>query len=119
MRISGLDFNVMDFRLDEEFKIKHLMQDRILVRPLENRPGSPIIRLESEHNKPTRGLVLAVGPGKHDKKGRLHPLGVKPGDTIVFGQHAVAEIMLRDEKLLITREENVFGVCDEEEAEAA
>ena len=113
MRITGLDFNKMDFTVDEEFRLKHLMQDRILVRPEMNDPNSKIIRLESEHNKPTRGLVLAVGPGKFDKKGRRQPLDVKPGDIIVFGQHAVVEILLRGEKLLITREENVFGVCDE------
>lgn len=109
----GLDFNIMDFGLDEEFRLKHLMQDRILVRPEKNDPNSKIIRLESEHNKPTRGLVLAVGPGKFDKQGRRQPLDVKPGDRIVFGQHAVVEVMLRNEKLLITREENVLGVVEE------
>jgi chaperonin GroES len=108
----------LQFHVDEDFKLKHLMQDRILLRPLKD-PSSKIIRIESQHNKPTRGLVIAVGPGKIDGKGRRHPLDVKPGDTIMFGQHAVVEIFFGNEKLLITREENVFGVCDEEETQAA
>lgn len=108
----------LQFHVDEEFKFKHLMQDRILLRPLKD-PAETIIRFESERNKPTRGLVIAVGPGKIDGKGRRHPLDVKEGDTIMFGQHAVVEIFYGNEKLLITREENVFGVCDEKETQAA
>ncbi len=118
MSLSAHDRH-LQFHVDEDFKLKHLMQDRILVRPITKDPASNIIRLESEYNKPTRGLVLAVGPGKIDGKGRRHPLDVKAGDTIMFGQHAVVEIFYGNEKLLITREENVFGVCDEEETQAA
>lgn len=101
----------LDLRVDEDFKLQHLMQDRILVRPIKEE--SKIVRIDSPHNKPTKGLVLAVGPGKIDKKGRRHPMDVREGDVITFGPHATTEILLRGEKLLITREENVFGVCDE------
>jgi chaperonin GroES len=107
MSLSAYDRH-LQFHVDEDFKLKHLMQDRILVRPIKEQ--SVIMRIESERNKPTRGLVLAAGPGKIDAKGRRHPLDVKEGDTIVFGQHAVVEIFIGTEKLLITREENVFGV---------
>jgi chaperonin GroES len=58
-------------------------QDYILVRPLERQQSKTIAVVSYE--KHCRGEVLAVGPGKHDKKGRLHPLDAKPGDIIAFG----------------------------------
>lgn len=111
MSLSAYDRH-LQFHLNEDFKLKHLMQDRILVRPLVNDPKATIIRLESERTKPVRGVVVAVGPGKIDKRGRRQPLDVKEGDTIVFGQHAVVEMCIGKEKMLITREENVQFVED-------
>ncbi len=58
-------------------------QDYILVRPIE-REHSKTIAVVS-HEKHCRGEVVAVGPGKRDKKGNLKPLDAKPGDIVAFG----------------------------------
>lgn len=59
-------------------------QDFILVRPLERKlTDSPIIAINWE--KHCRGEIVAVGPGKRTKLGRLQPLDSKPGDIVAFG----------------------------------
>jgi co-chaperonin GroES (HSP10) len=58
-------------------------QDYLLVRPVV-RKQSDVLEVVS-NEKYTQGTVLAVGPGKTDKKGRLWPLTVKPGDFITYG----------------------------------
>ena len=58
-------------------------QDYILVRPLERQHSEALAVITNE--KHCRGTVIAVGPGKRDKRGHLKPLDTKPGDTIHFG----------------------------------
>ncbi len=58
-------------------------QDFILVRPLDRQHSDTLAVIT--HEKHCRGTVLAVGPGKRDKKGRIKPLDAKPGDMIHFG----------------------------------
>lgn len=58
-------------------------QDFILVKPLERKQSETLLVVS--HEKHCRGEVLAVGPGKRDKKGRIHPLDTKPGDIVAFG----------------------------------
>ena len=58
-------------------------QDYILVRPIERQHSEALAVIT--HEKHCRGTVLAVGPGKRDKRGRIKPLDTKPGDTIHFG----------------------------------
>lgn len=62
------------------------MQDYILVRPEERLKSAVLQVVMSE--KPNTGEVVAVGPGKVDDKGRLHPMDVKVGDRIRFGTDA-------------------------------
>lgn len=58
-------------------------QDYILVKPLEREHSTTIAVIT--HEKHCRGVILAVGPGKKDKKGRVKPLDAKVGDVIHFG----------------------------------
>src|SRR6185436_8856252 len=58
-------------------------RDHILVQPIE-REHSQIIAVIS-HEKHARGIVIAVGPGKRDKRGRIQPLDAQPGDIVHFG----------------------------------
>lgn len=58
-------------------------QDFILVKPIE-RKQSEVLAVVS-YEKYCRGEVVAVGPGKRDKKGHIKPLDAKPGDVIAFG----------------------------------
>jgi chaperonin GroES len=84
------------------------LHDRILVRRLEEgetvRGG--IIIPDSAKEKPQSGEVISVGKGKSNDEGKVFPLDVKAGDTILFG----TEIKLDGEDLLIMREEEVLGI---------
>lgn len=58
-------------------------QDYILVQPVKRKQSDILEVISGE--KYTQGTVIAVGPGKVDKKGRLRSLTVKPGDFITYG----------------------------------
>lgn len=58
-------------------------QDYILVKPVE-RKKSDVLQVVS-HEKYTQGTIVAVGPGKPNKRGRIQPLDAKVGDFITYG----------------------------------
>ena len=92
-------------------KIKPL-HDRILVRRLEEKETKKggIIIPDTAKEKPQEGEVIAVGPGKVGDDGKRQPMDVKVGDKILFGKYSGSEIKLKDEELLIMREEDVLGI---------
>ena len=90
------------------------LHDRIIVQRLEEgeqRVGGIIIP-DSAKEKPMQGKVVAVGKGKIEKDGKVTPLDVKAGDTILFGKYAGQEIKVDGDEYLIMREEEVLGVIE-------
>lgn len=59
-----------------------------------------------------RGTVVAVGPGKKDKKGQVHPLTVKEGDIVYFGEFQNAEYEEDGQKYFVIQEADITGVED-------
>ncbi len=91
--------------------------DRIIVRRQESQDKSTggIYLPDSAKNKPQKGKVLAVGPGKLSKDGKRRSLQVKEGDTILFTSWAGDEFKehrTKDE-ILVMHEEDVLAVLDE------
>lgn len=88
------------------------LHDRILVQRLEEsetvRGG--IIIPDSAKEKPQQGKVISVGKGKSNDEGKVFPLDVTAGDTVLFGKYAGTEIKLDGEDFLIMREEEVLGI---------
>jgi chaperonin GroES len=88
------------------------LHDRILVRRVEEagttRGG--LIIPDSAKDKPQEGAVISVGNGKTNDEGKLFPLAVKEGDSILFGKYAGTEIKLDGEDFLIMKEEEVLGI---------
>jgi chaperonin GroES len=88
------------------------LHDRILVQRVEEgevtRGG--IIIPDSAKEKPQQGKVISVGKGKSNDEGKLFPLDVKAGDSILFGKYSGTEIKLDGEEFLIMREEEVLGI---------
>jgi chaperonin GroES len=88
------------------------LHDRILVERLEEsetvRGG--IIIPDSAKEKPQQGKVISVGKGKSNDEGKVFPLDVKAGDTVLFGKYSGTEIKLDGEDYLIMREEEVLGI---------
>ena len=88
------------------------LHDRVVVRRIEEdeRTRGGIIIPDTAKEKPQQGKVIAVGKGKVEKDGKVIPLDVKEGDTILFGKYSGQEIKLDGEEYLIMREEEVLGV---------
>lgn len=87
--------------------------DRLLVEreEAESKTGAIIIP-DSAKEKPLRATVIAVGNGKALESGKIRPLDIKAGDTILFARFAGTEIQIDGKDLLILREEDVLGVLD-------
>ncbi len=92
-------------------KIKPL-HDRVLVRRIEEDERTPggIIIPDTAKEKPTRGEILATGDGGRDENGKLVPLSVKEGDTILFGKWSGTEVKIDGEELLIMKESDIIGI---------
>jgi chaperonin GroES len=90
--------------------------DRIVVRrqQAEEKTAGGILLPDTAKNKPQRGKVEAVGPGKMLKDGTRRPLQVKVGDSILFTTWAGDEFKERGgNEILMMREEDVLAVVDE------
>jgi chaperonin GroES len=90
------------------------LRDRILIKRIEEgeqRVGGIIIP-DTAKEKPQQGRVVAVGHGRVTDEGKVMPLDVKAGDTILFGKYSGTEIKLDGEEFLIIREEEVLGVVE-------
>jgi chaperonin GroES len=96
-------------------KIKPL-GDRIVIKRFEaqEKTAGGIVLPDSAKDKPQKGKVLAVGPGKLVKDGTRRPLQVKVGDTVLFTNWAGDEFKeSRGDNILLMREEDVLAVLDE------
>jgi chaperonin GroES len=88
--------------------------DRILVRREKEDDKSPggIIIPDNAKEKPSRGVVVAVGPGKVLDNGRLLEPRVRSGDHVVFGKYSGMEHEVDGDKLVVLREDDLLGVVE-------
>ena len=77
----------------------------------ESQRPSGIYVAETAKEKPQKGTVLAVGPGRWEN-GSLEPMNVQVGDTVLFAKYAGTEIKLDGEDYVILREEEILGVAE-------
>ncbi|MFM8355540.1 MAG: co-chaperone GroES [Rubrivivax sp.] len=90
------------------------LHDRVVVRRMEEetKTAGGIVLPDSATEKPSRGEILAAGPGKLLDSGEVRALGVKVGDKVVFGQYAGSTVKIDGEELLILSETEIFGVLE-------
>jgi len=96
-------------------KVKPL-GDRIVIRRFEasEKTAGGLLLPDSAKNKPQKGKVLNVGPGKLLKDGTRRPLQVKEGDVVLFTNWAGDEFkQSHGDDILLMREEDVLAVIDE------
>jgi chaperonin GroES len=88
------------------------LEDRVLVKPIEqdSKTESGIYLPETAKERPMKGEVVAVGPGKRLDNGTIAKPSVSTGDTVVFGKYAGSEIEIKGVKHLIMRESELLGV---------
>jgi chaperonin GroES len=93
------------------------IRDRILVKKIEDelKTKSGLKLSDDTKERPTKGEVLAVGAGKLNDDGKLLPMVVKTGDTILYPKYAGHPIKLQFEEYLILDENEVLGILIEGE----
>ncbi len=86
--------------------------DRLVVKPLEQEEEKKggIIIPDTAKEKPEKGEVLAIGPGKLLENGQRAALEVKKGDKIIFQKYGGHELKMDGQELMILREEDVMAV---------
>jgi len=78
----------------------------------ESRTEAGIYLPDSAQEKPVTGKVFAAGPGKFNDEGERVALGVKKGDTVVYGKYSGTEIELEGETYIFIRESELLAVVE-------
>jgi chaperonin GroES len=93
-----------------ELKIRPL-EDRVVVEPLEaeEKTAGGIILPDTAKEKPQRGRVLAVGPGKVLEDGMRQAMAVAVGDEVLYGRYAGNEVEVNGKDLKIMRESDLLA----------
>ncbi len=84
---------------------------KVLIKRLEaeEKTAGGIVLPDTAKEKPQRGKVLAVGPGKLLDSGERAPIGVVEGDEVLFGKYAGTEIKVDGEEIKILRESDILA----------
>ncbi len=91
------------------------LSDHILIEPIkeEEKTKTGILLPDTvEKERPEQGKVVAVGPGKKNKKGEYIPLDVKAGDKVLFTKYGPNEIKVEDKEYLIAKEEDILAILE-------
>ncbi len=89
------------------------LDDNVIVKPVEDEVKTSsgiIIPDTAAKEKPMRGKVLSVGPGKLSDKGDRTPIGVNEGDIVVFTKYAPTEIKVDGEELYIVSSNSLLAI---------
>jgi len=87
------------------------LDDRVVVEPLEaeEKTSGGILLPDTAKQKPQRGRILAVGPGKLNDSGSRGKLAVVVGDEVLFGRYAGNDIEVSGRELKIMRESDILA----------
>ena len=90
------------------------LHDRVVVERLDSdeKTAGGIIIPDSAQEKPMQGKILAVGSGARDDSGKIQPLDVKEGDTILFGKWSGTEVKIDGKDLLIMKESDIMVIIN-------
>ena len=90
------------------------LHDRVVIKRMEEEKASPggIIIPDSATEKPIKGEVIAVGNGKIQDNGKVQPLDVKVGDTVLFGKYSGTEVKVASDELVVMKEDDIMAVID-------
>jgi chaperonin GroES len=83
------------------------LADRVIIEPspAEEKTAGGIIIPDTAKEKPQRGKVVAVGPGKKDE-----PMTVKTGNIVLYGKYSGTEITFEDNDFIIMRESDIVAI---------
>jgi chaperonin GroES len=111
------EFNKHEIKTLNKYKIMALnikpIADRVVVEaaPAETITASGIYIPDTAQEKPQKGTVVAVGPGKYaDTTGTLIPMSVAVGDSVLYGKYSGQESQINGKDYLIMRESDIYAV---------
>ena len=87
------------------------LEDRVIVRALEaeEKTSGGIIIPDNAKEKPQRGEIMAVGPGKINDQGKRNEMSLKKGDKVLYGKYSGTEVKIDGDDYLILRESDVLA----------
>jgi chaperonin GroES len=91
------------------------LNDYLLVEPLkedEVTKGGIVIPETAREERPIKGKVVAVGPGKLNDKGERIPLNIKVDQIVIFKKYAPDEVKLEDKEYYFVREDDVLAIIE-------
>jgi len=90
------------------------LRDRVLVRysSEEEKTAGGLFIPDAAKEKPQKGMVVAVGPGRVTDDGKRQAMEIKVGDTVLFDKYSGSKIKIDDEEYLIIREEDILGIVE-------
>ena len=94
------------------------LADRVVVKRVEEeeeKSPAGIIIPDTAKEKPQKGEVIAVGPGRLDDNGNRLPMEVKVGDKVLFSKYAGTEVKIQGEEYLIMREDDILAIIEKTE----
>ena len=91
------------------------LSDRVLVRPLDSGDGTAtssgiIIPDTVSKEKSEQGVVIAVGEGRTTDEGKVIPIKVKVGDTVLYGKYGGTDLKLEGKDYLMMREADILAI---------
>jgi len=89
------------------------LSDRVVVKPApaEEKTSGGLIIPDSAQEKPQRGTILAVGPGRVENGNKID-MSVGEGDAVLYGKYAGTEVTLDGDEVLIMRESDILGIVE-------
>jgi len=77
------------------------LEDRVVIKLMEQeeKTSSGIVLPDTAKEKPSKGTVMAVGPGRYNEDGTSGPHAVKKGDIVVFAKYAVPRSSLTEKSI--------------------
>ena len=90
------------------------LQDRVIVKQqeAEEKTKTGIFLPDAAKEKPTKGKVVSVGPGRLDDNGKAMEIPVRVGDTVYYGKYSGTEVEVEGTKYVILRESDLLGVLE-------
>jgi chaperonin GroES len=90
------------------------LADRVIVKQTEaeEKTKSGIYLPDAAKEKPTKGKVVSVGPGKLDDNGKRMQPNVRAGETVYYGKYSGTDVEIDGEKFVILRESDILGVLE-------
>ena len=91
------------------------LSDHILIEPLkqeEKTESGILIPVASSEEEPERGRIVAVGPGKKGKDGKVVPLEVKEGDLVLLAKYKQDKVRIMGKEYLIAKESDILAILE-------